>query len=346
MQIELKALSEDAALRARARWNNVAKPLHSMGAFEDMLVKIAAVQGSADISLSPRCVLVFCGDHGVVAEGVSQSGSEVTAAVARSVARGESNINVLASCAGADVFAVDMGMKTALWGENILDCRQGSGTQDFVFGRAMSLAQAEAAIEDGMALVEKMRLKGYKLIATGEMGIGNTTASAALACALTGAPVETMVCRGSGLSDRGLEKKKQVIAAALKKHESELNDPLRALAALGGFELAGMVGAFLGGARWGVPVVIDGVISAVCALTAARICPRAVDYMLPSHMSGSAAAAPVFRELGLQSVIDARMALGEGTGAVMLLPLLDMAKRLYDSAHTFESLAMEAYTPQ
>ncbi len=346
MFIEAKPLSEEAAAAARRRWNNVAKPLGSMGRFEDMLADIAAIQGSADIALTPRCALVFCADHGVVAQGVSQSGSEVTRAVAQSIARHESNINVLADCAGVDVFAVDMGMKGELTGENMLRFRLGEGTQDFSKAPAMSVEQAESALEFGCGLVGEMVRRGYRLIATGEMGIGNTTSATALACALTGAPVERMTGRGSGLSDAGLERKKAVIEAALALHASSLGDPVSMLAALGGFEIAAMAGAFLGGAQYGAPIVIDGVISAVSALIACRICPQAVSYMLPSHMSRSPAARPVMRALGLTPVIDAGMALGEGTGAVMLFPLLDMARRLYDSAHTFDSLNMEAYRPQ
>lgn len=345
MRIIAKPLSQEAARAARARWDGVAKPLHSLGLFEDMLVKIAAVQGSEDIALKPRCVLVFCADHGVVAQGVTQSGSEVTAKVARSIAEGGSSINIMAACADADVYAVDMGMKEPVKDDRIFNLRVANGTRDMSLEPAMSREEACEALRGGMTLVERMIEKGYKLFATGEMGIGNTTAAAALGCALTGQSVETMTCRGSGLSDAGLEKKKVVIQSALARHADQLGNPLGALAALGGFEIAGMAGAFLGAAKCGAPIVIDGVISAVAALTAVRLCPEAVNFMLPSHMSKSNAAAEIMRALGLQPVIEANMALGEGTGAVMLFPLLDMVKCVYDGEHTFESLDMAAYRP-
>ncbi|MBQ3667688.1 MAG: nicotinate-nucleotide--dimethylbenzimidazole phosphoribosyltransferase [Clostridia bacterium] len=345
INIDVKPLSPEAEKAARARWDNVAKPLSSMGRFEDMICRIAAVQGTAEVELRPRCALVFCGDHGVVNQGVSQSDSSVTALVAASVARGESNINVLASCCGTDVYAVDMGMKTPVNDPRIIDLSCGSGTNDLSLMPAMSRKTAEDALLKGARLIKSFASKGYRLFATGEMGIGNTTASAALTCALTGLEVHEAVCRGSGLSDEGLRCKEEVICRALKLHKPDPADPIGALAALGGFEIAGMAGAFLGAAECGVNIVIDGVISSVAALAAARICPDAVSYMLASHMSASKAMKPVMDELGLKPVIQGKMALGEGTGAVMLFPLLDMAKALYDSAHDFASLGMEAYKP-
>lgn len=329
---------------ARRRWNRVAKPLHSLGLLEDMIVGIAGIQDTPDVRLDRRCALVFCADHGVVAEGVTQTGSDVTARVARSIAAGTSNINLMASAAGADVFAVDMGMRTPVPGA--LDRRIAAGTRNMAQGPAMTREQAEAALRRGAELAGEMKGRGYQIIATGEMGIGNTTAAAATACALLGLPPEDCVGRGAGLSDAGLARKREAVRRALAVNRPDPADPVDVLAKVGGFEICGMAGAFLGGREHRVPVVIDGAISAVAALAAARLCPAARDFLLPSHLSREPIARRVMEELQLRPVLHADMALGEGTGAVALLPLLDMALRVYNGGHTFGALDMAPYAPQ
>ena len=333
-----------AQQEAQEQWDHVAKPLHSLGLLEDLIVKIAGIQETADVRVEKRCALVFCGDHGVVAEGVTQSGSEVTALVAGSIAQGNANINLMAAVSGTDVFAVDMGMASDVPGT--IGCRIARGTQNMARGPAMSRAQAEAAVRAGAQLVGEMKEKGYRIIATGEMGIGNTTASTAMACALLRMDPDALTGRGAGLSDAGLVRKRAAIESALRINRPDPDDPLDVLSKVGGFEIAGMTGAFLGGMAYLVPIIIDGVISAVAALAAARICPAAKDFMLPSHMSREKAAACIMEELSLRPIVQADMALGEGTGAVTLLPLLDMALRVYRGTHTFDDLGMEAYTPQ
>lgn len=334
----------NAKEQAQARWDHVAKPLNSLGKLEKLIVMIAGVQNTPDVRINKRCVLVFCGDHGVVAEGVSQSGSEVTALVAKSIAEGTANINLMAGASYTDVLAVDMGMVSTVPGT--IDRRIAAGTRNMVHGPAMTRVQAEQAIQAGIDLVGEMKAHGYQIIATGEMGIGNTTASTAMACALLGFMPEELTGRGAGLSDAGLIRKREAITRALEVNQPDANAPIDVLSKVGGFEIAGMVGAFLGGMQHGVPVIIDGVISAVAALVAARICPAAVDAMLPSHMSREPAMVRIMAELGMEPILHADMALGEGTGAVALLPMLDMALRVYHGPHTFDDLGMAAYTPQ
>jgi len=334
----------NARKQAQWKWDHVAKPLHSLGLLEDMIVKIAAIHETADVRIDRRCVLVFCADHGVVAEGVSQSGSEVTALVAQSIAEGTANINLMAGSANADVYAVDMGMLNPVHGT--IDKRVSAGTQNMTKRPAMTREQAQRALQTGIDLVGEMKEKGYQIILTGEMGIGNTTASTAMACALLGFTPQELTGRGAGLSDAGLNRKRSAIERALSVNRPDENDPVDVLAKVGGLEIAGMAGAFLGGVKHRMPIVIDGVISAVAALVAARICPNAKNFMLPSHMSREPAAMRIMEELELKPIIHADMALGEGTGAVTLLPLLDMALRVYHGPHTFDDLGMEAYTPQ
>lgn len=337
---------EEARERAQRRWDSVAKPLNSLGRMEKMISDIAAIQRSEDVRLAPRCALVFCGDHGVVAEGVTQSGQEVTSLVARSIAEGSANVNLMAAAANTDVFAVDMGMARAVEHPAILDRRIASGTRNMAVEPAMSREQAICALQAGIDLVGEMKARGYAMIATGEMGIGNTTSSAALASVLLGVPAETVTGRGAGLCDAGLMRKRSAVERAILQNQPDPKDAIDVLAKLGGFEIAGMAGAFLGGMTHRVPIVIDGVISAVAALIALRICPEAKGFMLPSHLSREPAGRLVMQALELEPVIDAGMALGEGTGAVMLFPMLEMAHRVYGGCHSFANLGMDAYTPQ
>lgn len=272
-----------AVQAVRERWDAVAKPLHSLGRLEDMIVRIAGIQETPDVALTPRCALVFCGDHGVVEEGVSQSGSEVTALVAESIVKGDANINHMAAVSGTDVFAVDMGMCGEVWGT--VGRKIARGTRNMAKEPAMTRSEVEAAVQTGIDLAGEMRRKGYRMIATGEMGIGNTTSSTAIACALLSLESDAITGRGAGLSNGGLLRKTEVIRRVLELHKPNANDPMDVLAKVGGYEIAGMTGAFLGGMTYRMPVVIDGVISAAAALLAARICPQAHEFMLPSHMS-------------------------------------------------------------
>ena len=334
----------NAAEQARKRWDAVAKPLHSLGRLEDLIVQIAGVQDTPDVRIDKRCALVFCGDHGVVKEGVSQSGSEVTALVARSIAEGTGNINLMANAAHTDVFAVDMGMQNPVPGT--IDRRVGSGTANMTECPAMTREQAEQAVQAGINLMGEMKKRGYRIAAIGEMGIGNTTAASAIASVLLDLPTETVTGRGAGLSDAGLERKIAVIQKAIQVNQPNRDNPMDVLCKLGGFEIAGMAGAYLGGYQYHIPTITDGVIPNVAALIAARICREAVSAILPGHVSKEPADQRIMEELGMKPIIHARMALGEGTGGVLLLPLLDMALRVYHGSHTFESLGMEVYTPQ
>ena len=330
--------------QARKRWDSIAKPLHSLGRLEDLVVQIAGIRQTADVRIGKRCVLVFCGDHGVVREGVSQTGSGVTALVARSIAEGTGNISLMAKEAQADVIAVDMGMLSPV--DGTVDRRTGAGTADIAVGPAMTREQAEQALQAGVDMMRDMRDRGYEIAVIGEMGIGNTTAASAVASVLLRRPTREVTGRGAGLSDAGLERKIAAIERAVRINQPDTEDPVDVLAKLGGFEIAGMAGAFLGGYRYRIPTVMDGMITAVSALAAARICPEAVSSILPSHVSREPAGRMILDELGMTPVIHADMALGEGTGGVLLLPLLDMAMRVYHGPHTFEGLGMEAYTPQ
>ena len=340
----ISPVDEAAYAACIARFDQVAKPVGSLGKLETLLAQIAAVYGRADIDIAKKCVLVFCSDNGVTAQGVSQSGHEVTTAIARMLANGRSGVCVMAKACGAEVFPVDVGMVDTVVG--LLPRKLMHGTADISRGPAMARETAIKAMELGIALVKEKKEQGYRLIATGETGIGNTTTASAMASVLLCAPVGTVTGRGAGLDDEGLLRKRAAIAAAIRANMPDASDPLDVLAKVGGLDIAAMAGAFLGGAIYRVPVVMDGVISAVAALIAVTLHPLVRDYIIPSHISAEPAARLICEELKMEPILHAELRLGEGTGAVALFPLLDMAAAVYQNAATFADIAVDAYKRQ
>ena len=351
-ETELKTLlsgitppDEAARAAAHAHWAGLAKPLGGLGALETLLEDAAALTGSAALDVSRRAVLVLCSDNGVVAQGVSQTDQSVTRAVAENLAARRTSVCQMARTAHCDVVPVDMGMA----GDpvpGVADCRIAAGTADFTQGPAMTRAQAVEAVGRGIRLVQEQKAAGVQLLATGEMGIGNTTTSSAVAAVLLGQPVERMTGRGAGLSDEGLARKVDAICRGILCNEPDPEDTLDVLAKLGGFDIAGLCGVFLGGALAGVPVLADGFISGVAALCAVRLCPAAAKAVFASHCSAEPAARIVLEALGKAPIITAGLHLGEGTGAVASIPLWDMALAVYGGCYSFAEGGIAPYTPQ
>lgn len=327
-------------------WDHVAKPLHSLGDFEYLTSKIGAAQGTADICIDRKRVLVFCSDNGVVEEGISQSDHTVTTAVAKALAEGSSNVNIFAAEAGADVEVYDVGMVDDLNINGLIVQKSANGTRNLSKEPAMTKEQLIFALETGIHAAQKAKTDGIQIVVIGEMGIGNTTTSAAVASILLNQDPHLMTGRGSGLSDEGLKRKIKVIEQCIEVNQPDPNDPLDVLAKAGGFDIAAMCGVILGCAAVGLPVVLDGVISCTAGCCAKAIAPETWYYMIPSHVSNEPAGRAILDFLGLHGPIDAHMALGEGTGGVMLLPLLEMALKLYHGTHSFDDIGIEAYTEQ
>lgn len=333
-------LDEKAAAAAVDHWNSVAKPIGSLGTLEKIIVQIAGLQASEQVDISKRCVIAMCADNGVVAQGVSQSGPEVTTLIAGNMHKGISSVCVMAKTAMIDVIPVDVGMLTPAPG--VRDCHITRSTADMTQGPAMTREQALAAIEVGINMVAEVRERGFGLVVSGEMGIGNTTTSSAVASVLLGREVEEMTGVGAGLSSAGLARKVDAIKRAIEVNRPDADDALDVLAKLGGYDTAGMAGLFIGGALYGIPVLVDGFISAVAALIAKRLCPKCACAIVATHVSGEPAARSVLDALGVEPVISAGMRLGEGCGAVCLVPMLDMALALYNGT-SFDSIGLEAY---
>ena len=342
----IKPADRAAMKRAEKKWNSVAKPLHSLGIGEEDVIKLAGIFGTENFSLDKRCAVIMCADNGVVCEGVTQTDSSVTGIVAKAIAEGTSNINTMARVYNADVFAVDIGICGNVDSERLIRRRVDNGTKNIAVGAAMTREQCRQAVSVGMDCVKECIENGYKIIITGEMGIGNTTTAAAVASVLLGVEPEAVTGRGAGLDEEGLARKISAVKRAIEVNRPDRNDAWDILSKVGGYDIAGMVGLFLGGAAYHIPAVIDGVISAAAAVLAVMICPDAADYMLASHVSAEPAGRMLLDRLGLKPIITGEMRLGEGTGGIMLLPILDGVMSVYDSAHRFADLPMEEYTEQ
>ncbi len=334
--------AEEAAWK---HWDAIAKPLRSLGLLEADIVRIAAIQGTADVQWGKKAVVVMCADNGVVEEGVTQTGQEVTAIVSENMTRHDTSVCCMSSVAGADVIPVDMGVCRPLV-SGVLDKCIRRGTWNMTKGPAMTREECIQGILTGANLVSELKERGYGLIATGEMGIGNTTTSSAIVSVLLGCPVEEVTGRGAGLSTEGLARKISAIQRGVEVNRPDPADPIDVVHKVGGFDIAGLMGVFLGCAACRVPVLVDGFISAAAALAAVRLCPAAGDYLLASHVSKEPAGEMVLQALGLRPLIRAEMCLGEGSGAVAAMPLLEMGLAVYRSMTTFEATNIETYVPQ
>lgn len=391
---KIKALVPDqkAMCQARDRWDKVAMPLDGLGTLQEDLIRMAGILGNADHLLEAPRLLVMCADNGIVAEGVSQTGQEVTALVADSIACGESPSAIFAARCDCQLRVVDVGMacdardpsvicakvargsrnfaqswssgrteeERGLFAQNIAEISRGAMTEKEISPSgfcsdgsieihrgAMTEEEALAAISVGIEESARAKEDGVGLLLTGEMGIGNTTTSAACLSALLDLPAEAVAGRGAGLSDRGLAKKREVIDRAREIFYSscrrESPDPLAVLCQVGGFDIAALVGLILGANQTRTPVLLDGLISTVAALIADRLCPGAREVCLASHLGREPGMSHAMRALKLYPIIHADLALGEGTGALLALQLLQSVASVYTSTKTFERLGMDAY---
>ena len=318
------------------RFNQIAKPIGSLGKLEELLARIAAITGSADIDISRKAIAVFCADNSVSKRGVTQHNHTVTTAVAGLLQNGSACVSVMAKTCRADIFAADIGMIDTVKG--LRDNKLMRGANDITQTAAMERGIAERAVITGIETVKELKEKGYRVIAAGELGMGNTTASSAICSVLLDLPAHKVTGRGAGLSDAGLLRKIAAVEQAIDVNKPNPNDPTDTLSKLGGLDIAGLTGVFLGGGVYKIPVITDGFVSNAAALTACRICPTAREYILPSHKSAEPGARYIMEELNFSPVIDACLRLGEGTGAALLFLLLDMALSVYKNAATYADL--------
>ena len=329
-------LDEEAMAKARARQDTLTKPPGSLGRLEELSIQLAGIQGKPIPQIKHKAIVTMAGDHGVVAEKIGNWPQEVTTQMVYNFLRGGAGINVIARQVGARVTVVDMGVATELKpNPQLLSRKVGFGTQNMALGPAMTAEQAVKAIETGIELVTTRIANGLDIVGTGDMGIGNTTASAAICAVITGKPVVEVTGRGTGLTDEQLAHKIEVINRALAVNRPDPTQPLDVLAKVGGFEIGGLAGVMLGAAANHIPVVIDGFISGAAALIATALSPALKDYLIAAHLSAEPGHRLLLEYLGLRPLLNLDMRLGEGTGAALGMFLAETAVRILAEMATF-----------
>jgi len=338
---EIKSIDNEWLEKAKARTAQLAIPPRALGKLHDVSEKLCGIAQTLSPDTSRRAVLVMAGDHGVAVEGVSAFPQEVTGEMVRNFLRGGAGINVLARMAGAEVIIVDMGIipdvdKSCVGNAHFRICKVGRGTANIAHGSAMSREQAEEAILKGFSLASEQFSEGIQIIGTGDMGIANTTPSAAIGIAITGISTETMVGRGTGVNDQALANKRRIVEQALAVNRPDPEDGLDVLFKVGGFEIGGIAGCVLAAAYHRRPVVIDGFISTAGALIAYTLCPRVSDYVFAGHCSQESGHRAMLKHLGIEPLLDLGLRLGEGTGAVLAMNVVEGAVRIFKEVLTFE----------
>jgi nicotinate-nucleotide--dimethylbenzimidazole phosphoribosyltransferase len=335
----IRPLDAEAEAAARQRQAQMTKPAGSLGVLEDVSVQLSGLAGTCPPPLpEPAAVAIFAADHGVHAQGVTPWPQEVTGQMVANFLAGGAVVNAFAAQAGAEVVVVDVGVASDLdQVPGLLPRKIGKGTADLAVGPAMSREQAAAAIGVGIEVARDLVAAGSRCLLTGDMGIANTTASAALICAFTGRDAAEVTGRGTGIDDVTLARKVAVVQRGLALHQPDRADPLGVLAAVGGFEHAALAGYILGAAALRIPVILDGVIAGSAALAACALAPDAASCLIAGHRSVEPGHSIALAHLGLRPLVDLDMRLGEGTGALLALPIVQSAVRALREVATFDS---------
>ncbi|MDQ2085010.1 nicotinate-nucleotide--dimethylbenzimidazole phosphoribosyltransferase [Herbivorax sp. ANBcel31] len=339
-------LDRDLMDEAKKRLDSLTKPLGSLGKLEAIVQQIVGISKDIYPDVHKKTVVIMCGDNGVVEEGVSSCPKSVTATVTRNFLKGFTGINVFTKFAGADIVVVDVGVDGDVKSRGVVDRKIRRGTWNIAKGPAMTREEAIKAIETGILIVKDLKSKGVKLLGTGEMGIGNTTTSSAVSVVLTNSKPEDMVGCGSGISNEGFKNKIEVVRKAVKLNKPDANDAVDVVSKVGGFDLAGLIGCFIGASAYRIPIVIDGFISATAALAAVRLEPKVKNFIIPSHASVEPGNKKVMEALKLEPMLDLNMRLGEGTGAALFFNIIDCAFCAYKNMGTFDDANIDQYREQ
>ena len=326
---------------ARERQSSLAKPPGSLGRLEELSIQLAGISGKVCNQLNTKHLLIFCADNGVVREGVAITPQSVTLAQTINLHRGKTGAAALAKRFGCELRIIDVGVNAVITEPGIIDKKVAFGTENIAEAPAMTRAQAVRAMLIGYDAAAESVKDGADVIGVGEMGIGNTTTSAAVLAALTGKPASKLTGRGAGLNDEAYQKKLKVIDNAVALHRPDPDDITDVISKVGGFDIAAMTGAFIAAGALRIPAVIDGFISAAAALCAYRLCPNAREYMIPSHKSCEIGYDIAVRELALKPLFDLGMRLGEGSGCPIAMMMLDAACSVMNDMATFDQAGID-----
>lgn len=345
LSFDIRPISKEWMDKARNRLDNLVKPKGSLGMLEEIAARIVGIKEQDRPSIDKKAVFVFAADHGVVAEGVSAYPQEVTSGMVKNFLSGVAAINALAKVAGALVYVVDIGVNGSIKEESpyLIKKKIRKGTGNITKGPAMSIEEAKKAIAVGIEIADMAKENGTDMVATGDMGIGNTTPSAAIFCAFLGCRPEDVVGKGTGIDDTTLKKKIDTVKRAIKVNQALLRNrnPLHILSALGGLEIAGISGLCIGGAKNRLIVLVDGFIACAGALVAMKIAPQVKDYLFFGHVSAEEGHRLFFEKIGEKPILDLGMRLGEGTGAALAMHIIDSALSIYNEMATFEEVGIE-----
>ncbi len=333
----IRPVDESMHVVAQKRLDNLTKPRGSLGRLEEFARALVGIYRQEMPEIPKKAVFTFAADHGVAEEGVSAFPQEVTQQMVLNFIRGGAGINVLARHAGADVIVVDIGVKADFEPMEGLEIRKVVyGSKNMTKGPAMTREEAIRCIEVGISLAEEYAQKGYRMFATGEMGIANTTPSSAICAVITGRPVEEVTGRGTGIDDNALKKKTEVIKKAIEVNRPQPEDPIDVLSKVGGPEIGGIAGLCIGAAAMGLPVVVDGFISTAGALIAYKLAPMARQYMFFAHLSQEIGHRAMIEHMNGRPILDLDLRLGEGTGAALAMSLIDAGLKIYREMATFQ----------
>lgn len=332
---------EEAIQKASAHNDCLIKPLGSLGKLETIAIKMAGITGKTNNRVEKRCSIVMVADNGICEEGVASTPQEITLIQGMNMTKGICGMGVLSGYGGADIKVVDVGIAVDYKNDKVYNRKIKYGTDNFAKGPAMSREEAIQGIEIGIDMVRIAVEEGYEILGTGEMGIGNTSSTSAVLMAFTGLSADEAVGKGGGLTDEALIHKKEVLCKALELNKPDPNDPIDVISKVGGLDIAGMVGCFLGAAYYRVPIVIDGVISALSALVAVRLNPYVKDFLFTSHHSKEPAYDWIIKELSLEAILNLDMRLGEGTGCTLAFPIIGAACAMLGKMATFEEIAFD-----
>ncbi|ACL75027.1 nicotinate-nucleotide--dimethylbenzimidazole phosphoribosyltransferase [Ruminiclostridium cellulolyticum] len=341
----IKELNIETMQKAQKRLDNLTKPLGSLGRLEEIVKQLAGITGELFPCVKNKKIVIMCADNGVVEEGVSSCPKSVTSSVTQNFLKGFTGVNVLSRHSRADIVVVDVGVDDDIDCPGVINRKIRKGTWNIMKGPAMTRNEAIKAIETGIEIVGKLKEKGVNLLGTGEMGVGNTTTSSAVASVLIGNDIGEMVGKGAGLTQKGLINKIEIIKNAIDINKPNPSDPIDVLAKVGGFDIAALTGCFLGAAAYRLPVMIDGFISATAALAAIKIKPECRNYILPSHGSAEPGNKKIMEALDMSPMLLLEMRLGEGSGAALAFHIIDAAVAAYNEMGTFGDAKIEQYKP-
>ncbi len=333
----IKPISKNLKNDIQNHLNSLTKPIGSLGKLEDMAMQYCLTTNTTNPKLEKKRIVLFAGDHGVTAEGVSAFPKEVTVQMVYNILGGGAAISVLAKHIGADLKVVDVGVDGTLEHPELLSYKVKSGTDNMAIGTAMTVDETVQAIEVGIKLAENAKADGINILGTGEMGIGNTTSASALFATLLPCSVEEITGRGTGINDDQLQNKIAIIKKVLDVNKNNLTTPLNTLAAIGGLEIAGIVGLIIGAASNQIPIVVDGFISSAAALVACKMNSEINDYLFYSHKSAEKGHKTFYSLFNVEPTIDLNMRLGEGTGAALTISLIEASVKIYNEMATFDS---------